>query len=297
MSEISFPVRSYNVLTVRLAPTDVRGEGSPARPLLVLPFEIQMNPTKGERGPVSYTLLRLAGTLIIPASGAELATFEFQPLAAEPFPDPGYWPLPIAVELDRAVIRHFEEARAGADARLSISLAALISFPDNHKFEAVRSTTPLLIAVPRSHWVDNVLSRWNLTDIKLIEIRFPKSAAGENYRTAYERVETAEKLFANGLYREALTELRRAFEALAQSHNFGKPYELFEHVFGDAHPDKREKATQALTHMYRFLHLGPHEPSRNEQASNPSEPTVTRRDARFALTMVHAIFEYMTPVE
>jgi hypothetical protein len=118
--------------------------------------------------------------------------------------------------------------------------------------------------------------------------------AGENFRTSYACVEEAERLFASGQYKQVLTTLRLSFEGLAKSLGFqaaGKDF--FESLFASAHPEKREKARDALTGIYRFLHLGPHEQAGHVDAGNQSE--VTRPDARLALTLAHAKFEYITP--
>jgi hypothetical protein len=148
--------------------------------------------------------------------------------------------------------------------------------------------------VPRSHWIDKVLSAWNLSKIKVVEIKFPGNAAGENFRTAYARVEEAEKLFAHGHYKPVLTALRLSFEALAKSFGAEKAgKEFFESLFASTNPEKKEKACNALNNIYRFLHLGPHEQV-DHQGSN-GQAAITRQDARFALTLAHAIFEYITP--
>jgi hypothetical protein len=54
----------------------------------------------------------------------------------------------------------------------------------------------------------------------LIELRFPGSSAGENFRSAYARVEEAERQYAGAQYKQALTTLRIAFEGLAKSFSF-----------------------------------------------------------------------------
>ena len=150
--------------------------------------------------------------------------------------------------------------------------------------------------VPKSHWVEGVLSVWNLSNIKVVEIQFPKGTAGENCRASCARVEKAERLFASGQYKQVLTTLRLSFEALANSLGFeGQDHvkKCFEFLFASSHSEKKEKAREALTGIYRFLHMGPH-----EQASPPdsnAQPVVTRQDARFALTLAYAIFEYITP--
>ena len=126
----------------------------------------------------------------------------------------------------------------------------------------------------------------------MVEITFSDAAAGEKFRNAYARVEEAEKHLASGEYKQALTTLRIAFEGLAKDSGFpsaGKDF--FESLFVTVHPDKKEKARDALTGIYRFLHLGPH-----EQANRPNsneEPAINREDARFALILSQAAFGYM----
>jgi hypothetical protein len=141
-----------------------------------------------------------------------------------------------------------------------------------------------------------VVPVWNLHNITVVEIEFPKSAAGENFRASYARVEEAQRLLANGQYKQALTTLRLSFEALALSLGFeGQDHikKCFESLFASSHPEKKEKAREALTGIYRFLHLGPHEHANH--ADPNGQPVVTRQDARFALTLAYAIFEYITP--
>src|SRR5208283_1720628 len=235
----------------------------------------------GQKGDVDYTLLRLAGILQNQALG-EIASFELSPLALLPNPSPFFRQQEATVLLDRQRIRRFEEARSGADAQLQFNLSSLVWYPAGQKFDAPRSSGYLDIVVPKSHWVEKVVSVWNLSHLKLIEIEFPKSATGENFRTSYARVEEAEKQFASGQYKQVLTTLRLSFEGLAKSLDFEKPgKEFFESLFASAHPEKKEKGRDALIGIYRFLHLGPHEQANH--ADPNAQPVVTRQDARFAL--------------
>jgi len=200
------------------------------------------------------------------------------------------------VALDRLRIKRFEDTRAGGDAHFQIMLSSLVWYPGEQKFDAPQSSGYLDVVVPKSHWAEKVVSAWNLSHIRVVEIEFPKNITGENFRASYARVEEAEKLFASGHYKQVLTTLRLSFEALALSLGFeGQDHvkNCFESLFASSHPEKKEKARNALTGIYRFLHLGPHEHA-NHPDSNP-QPVVTRQDARFALTLAYAIFEYITP--
>ena len=292
MSEVSFVIADRQVATVRLDPNSVQGRDIAGLPVLYMPLKLQLLPA-GQRGDVQYTIVRLAGTLQSQPLG-EFARFEVAPLAALPNPTPFDRQQDVMVALDRLRVKRFEDARAGGDAHFQIMLSSLVWYPGEQKFDSPQSSGYLDVLVPKSHWAEKVVSAWNLSNIRVVEIEFPKSTAGENFRASYARVEEAEKLFASGHYKQVLTTLRLSFEGLAKSFGFqsaGK--EFFESLFASAHPEKKEKARDALTGIYRFLHLGPH-----EQANHPDSntlPVVTRQDARFALTLAFAIFEYITP--
>jgi hypothetical protein len=293
MAETYLNVRNHGSLTVRLDPTAVRGDGSVARPVLVLPLELQILSIEEEQRIIGYTLLRFAGVLKI--KGAEtLAEFEAGPLAEGSTPTASYRRLYIEVPLDFPGIKKFEDARAGSDAFISLSLSGLVWLPKEAKFEKITSASDLQFSIPRSTWADRVLPGWGLSNVKLVEIRFPTTQVGDTLRTAYGRVENAEKLFANTLYKQALTELRVGFEALAEGLGFEKRIkDCLEHLLSDLQGERKEKALDAANALYRFLHLGPHFDSGSLPPSE--EPRGLRRDARFALVTTLAVFEYITP--
>ncbi|MGH7743876.1 MAG: hypothetical protein ACREQ5_03535 [Candidatus Dormibacteria bacterium] len=291
MSEIGLAANGRNAITVRLESNNVTGRDLAGVPALFFPLELQLLPG-GDKGDEPYTLLRLAGTLQN-QQHSEFAAFEVGPMAEPSTPQAFFRQKQVTVPLDRVRVKRFEDARAGNDANFGIMLSCLLWHPAQQKFEAVWGG-PLQVQVPKSHWIERVLSSWNLSDIKIVEIRFPGSDAGESFRNSYARVEEAEKQFASGQYKQVLTTLRLSFEGLAKSLGSEKASkEFFESLFASVHPEKKEKARDALTFFYKFLHLGPH-----EQANHPDsdgQPVVTRQDARFALIMAHAVFEYITP--
>lgn len=290
MSEISFNVSNRNAITVRLEPNSVQGRDLNGRPGLYLPFQMQLLEL-GQQANAQYTLVRLSGKLLTQQS-REFAALDVGPIAEVPSPNPYFRSQEALVLLDLRQIRQFEDARDGKDARFQLMLSGLLFY--QQKFEVVRSSQYLDVVVPRSHWVDNVLSPWKIDGVKVVEIQFPATAVGENFRKAHARIEEAERLFASGQYKQTLTALRLAFEALADSLGFqGELKKCFESLFASSHPDKKEKARDALNSAYKFLHLGPHE--QPSQGDPNAGPVITRHDARFALTMAYAIFEYIVP--
>jgi len=289
MSEVWLNVGGRGVITARLESDKVYGRTRAGQPVLYIALGLQLLPA-GDQRQLNYTLIRLSGKVQTQALG-EFASFEVEPLALVPNAQPFFRQQDIFILLDRERVEHFEVARAGNDARLQIDLTGLVSSQGEPKFEVVRSQSGQLDAiVPRSRWVDNVLSPWNVLKTKVIEVTFSDDAAGENFRKAYASVEQAEKHLASGEYKQTLTSLRIAFEGLAKDCGFpsaGKDY--FDSLFVSVHPDKKEKAREALNAIYKFMHLGPH-----QQTSASSEPVINRQDARFALILAQAAFGYIT---
>lgn len=290
MSETSLAAAGRNVITIRAEPNNINGRDMAGEPALYIPLQIQLLPA-GDQKNVEYTLIQLAGKLQSQPLG-EFATFHMGPLAEPSNPSPFFRQQDAVVPLSRRQIKRLEDARAGKDAHLQLSLSGLLWFPTAPRFELSRPQGNLDLTIPRSHWLDRVLLPWNLLTTKIIEINFPQATSGESLRSSYSRVEEAERHFANGQYKETLTTLRLGFESLAQNLGFeavGKDF--FESLFASAHPEKREKARDALNGIYRLLHLGPHEHATNPTQNN--QPVLTRQDARFALTLAYAVLEYI----
>ena len=292
MGEIWMPVGGRNVITLRLEPEHIHGRNRAGQPILYLGLRLQLLPA-GEQKDTDYTLLRLTGQLLAQGLG-EFASFEADAMAELPHSEPYFRQKDVLVTFDRQRAERFETVRNGNDAHFQITFTGLVWCPRQQKFEVMRGSSGQMdIAVPRSQWIEHVLSPWGIWESKVIELSFPSGSAGENYRNSYARIEEAEKLFASGQYKQVLTTLRLSFEGLAKSLQFpaaGKDF--FESLFTSVHPDKREKARDALNGIYRFLHLGPH-----EQANHPnsnSQAVVTRQDARLALILSQAVFEYIT---
>jgi hypothetical protein len=289
MSEIWLTVGSHNVITVRLEPNTVHGRDMAGQQKLYIPLQLQLSPA-GQQGEIQYTLLRLAGKLSNHSLG-EFASFDVGPLAEVPS-SPAYFRQQEAlVELDPQRIKRLEEVRNGNDALFQITLSGLLWYARQQKFEVTRTTGSLDVNIPKSHWVEKVVSAWNLSYTKVVEIRFPRNAAGDNFRAAYAKIESAQRLFANGHWKQTLGELYAAFEGLAKSFDFQRPdQQFFAELLSSVHPAKREKLKLAFDRFCDLLHLGRHEPNEDAQSF-----AVSPRDARLALTLSYAIFEYIVP--
>ena len=114
MAETYLNVRSYGVLTVSVDPTAVRGQGSPARPVLYLPLEQQIRSIKGPQEATEYTVIRMAGVVRM-GGGETLADFDAGPLVQDSTLDARPQQLHVEVVLDFPKIKMFEDARGESD--------------------------------------------------------------------------------------------------------------------------------------------------------------------------------------
>jgi hypothetical protein len=284
MSETSLVITGRSAATIRVDSNRLLGKQFGGLPALHIPFELELRPS----GEPRYTLLRLAGRLRNPAMG-DFASFEYGPLAEVSSSSTYPRHRDAYVILDRHRVRRFEDERRGSDAHIQLAISCLVWCGPEIGFEVPEAS--LDIVVPRSHWVEKVLSVWSLSSIKIIEIEFPKNATGENLIAAYAKLDVAERLLASGQWKHTLAELYSAFEGLAKSLGLSKPdQQFFADLLSTLHPAKKESFKLALARFCDLLHLGRHEPMKTSEKF-----AISQADARFALTMSYAIFEYITP--
>jgi hypothetical protein len=285
MSETSFTVKGNGVGRVRLEPTEIIGTGSSANPQLVLPLKFQLLPF----GPTAYTLLRVSGKIFVGNENHPVATAEHPPIAEDSTPNPYDRTVNLSVPLTLTQIKHIEDIRDGNNLLLRITLSGLVALKQTNEFERLQDMS-LQITVPRSHWIDTALKPWGVSDLRLLEIKFPGDSRKE-MATARARLERAEELYRIGDYPHVLTELRSAFDAIAEAYSTkGVGKDAWGQILTHTHAGVRDKILESFAAFRQFLHLGPHQPMPTAQAPTP----ISRQDARFALVVAHAIFEYFS---
>jgi hypothetical protein len=285
MSEAAFTVKMNGAGRVRLESTDIVGTGGPANPELNLGLKVQLLPS----GQMHYTLLRVGGKIYASNENHPVVTFEHQPIAEESTTNAYERPVNIAVPLTLTQIKHIEDLRSGNNLLLRIVLSGVVALKQPNEFERLQDIT-LQVEVPRSHWIDRALNVWGVSDLRLLEIKFPGNSHKE-MATARTRLGRAENLYRIGDYPHVLTELRSAFDAIAEAYSQkGVGKEAWEKILTHTHAGVRDKLLESLAAFRQFLHLGPHEPLPTTQTPT----TISRQDARFALVVAHAIFEYFS---
>jgi hypothetical protein len=285
MSEVSFNVKGNGVGRVRLDPTDITGMGSLANPQLVLPLKFQLQPF----GQTAYTLLRVSAKIYVGNEVHPVVTAEHPPIAEDSMPHAYERPVNLSVSLTMQQIKHIEDLRNGNNLLLRITLSGLVLLKQPNEFERLQDMN-LQVTIPRSHWIDTALKSWGVSDVRLLEIRFPGDSHKEML-TARERLGRAEELYRIGDYPHVLTELRNAFDAIAQAYSQkGVGKDAWEQILTHTHMDVRGKLLGSFSAFRDFLHLGPHQPMPTAHAPVP----ISRQDARYALIVAHSIFEYFS---
>ena len=255
MSETTFTVKGNGVGRVRLESTDIIGTGGPANPQLVLGLKFQLLPL----GPTTYTLLRVSGKIYVSNENHPVATVEHPPIAEDSMPNPYDRTVNLSVPLTLTQIKHIEELRSGSNLLLRIILSGLVALKQTNEFERLQDMT-LQVTVPRSHWIDTALKAWGVSDLRLLEVNFPGDSRKE-MATARARLGRAEELYRIGDYPHVLTELRSAFNAMAECYSAKEiDRSTWEKMLAHAHAGVRDKLLDSFAAFRQFLHLGPHEP-------------------------------------
>ena len=241
MSETTFNVKGNGVGKVRLESTDIIGIGSPANPQLLVGVKFQLLPM----GQNTYTLLRVHGKIFIGNENQPVATAEHTPIAEESYQNIYERNVQLTVPLTLAQIKHIEDVRSGNDLRLKLTLSGLVALKQLNEFERLQDMS-LDISVPRSHWIDMALKPWGVSDLRLLEIKFP-GTSHEEMATARQRLEQAEGFYRVGNYPAVLNELRNAFDAIAHAYaQMGGGKDAWEVRLSHTHPTGRESLQETL---------------------------------------------------
>ena len=131
-------------------------------------------------GQNTYTLLRVHGKIFIGnvKENQPVATAEHTPIAEESYQNIYERNVRLSVPLTLAQIKHIEDIRNGNDLRLRLTLSGLVALKQLNEFERLQDMS-LDISVPRSHWIDMALKPWGVSDLRLLEIKFPGASHKE----------------------------------------------------------------------------------------------------------------------
>jgi hypothetical protein len=287
-AETFFTIKNCGAIVAKLEPTSVFGEGTIFHNL-VLQLSLRLSPISLET-PLHYTLLRVAGKLSLANTNDTVAALDSEPMAMQSGPQAYDQRLDLKAPLTLGQIKRIEELRDGKNPCFRITLTALVMLHTTPRDFERASDAQLYVTVPRSHWIDQVLNIWNVSDLRLLEISAPRDGRKEIV-LAQERLAQAENFYRTADYPQVLTELRSAFTAIAECYSCKQADQnAFGKMLVNTHPAMRERLRQSFGYFCAVLNTGPHEPPPTPEVPMP----VSRQDARVALVVAHAIFEYFS---
>jgi len=287
-------------------PNQVSGQGTLYSPILYIPLEMRLRHLRSndESERAEYTLFRLEGHLGLP-NKEELAPLFVETLSEQPDPYENPRAIALKVLLDFRRIDLMEKARSGDDMMLLLRISGLVFIqkPDKPIVEKLRSNKiGIEIKVPQSVWIKNVLNRWKVHELSLLEIDKPRIDNENLSEKPLEHLKAAENHYLNFNHRETFAALYSAFEALAKRYDCKNPDKnFFSKILNELPVDKRDKYRNLFHHFCDLLHLGRHE----QKVSNGDKPQnndvaeqteVNRNDAQLALILGQTILSYISKI-
>jgi hypothetical protein len=266
------------------------GMGDYYYPILDIQIDINCKPLKqGGDAFTPYTIIEMTSQLLI--TSKQISHSPILYIFADVKERSVSWPCHFHFLLDSKRIERIEETRRGEDIIFELQVEGLASIGKAvNELVRIWSPGPIKVEIPQSHWVKEILSKWNYGQVKLVEIYFPESYKHNILKESYQHIEKAIYHFNNGNDRETLASVYSAFESMAKKIGYESPdqnffYKLLENIEND----KRNKSKLLLDYFCRYLHLGRHEPNK------PPVP-IERKDSEFALTMAQLIYSYLSKI-
>ena len=232
MPEQSFMIGSSSGNSIRLEPQEIRGEGAPACPRLVIPVKMSLNPSiKGEGSVQPFEIIQLSGSLLMskpPLKIGDLKSYSQPYKVRYPNVSATY---AMEIPLDFYRIEWIEENRNG-DLPLKLDLNFLIAlyerFPLPKERDEVEAITKDVITefetswqqmeftIPQSHWVEKILPGLGYGKVKLIEVPIPEKIVPDTFEKALQELEQAQGYFIEGDYDKVVAHCRNAIQLIPE---------------------------------------------------------------------------------
>jgi hypothetical protein len=187
------------------------------RPRIGLLVGVDLNPISGslhsrQAPPDPYWLTDLGGDLRLTEKGPSIGIVQWigarREVRALPYPSESQ--LQLACDLDPWTLERLEHQRDGNDLALWIELWPRLEHPGGYLSASIRG---FRLSVPRSDWL-RFLEGVGYGTYELIELRIP-DGSGDLAHRAVEGTREAQRRLWAGDHAAALTECRKAIEALA----------------------------------------------------------------------------------
>jgi len=301
-------VESFQVGDITIEPQYIRGEKLSVSPFIVFPCMSNLNSHIVYESEQAYSIISLTGELFFVESQHmkfKIANFNSGPLMHRSSMHGSKQSFSLSIPVDYYGLKRLEEKRKG-DMHLEFQFTMLMgkhatfliksdSFNDNvASFHKIQST--LILTVPKSNWVENVLNNTGFHEIKLIEVPIPKKIIPQDvFQKALLELDRANKYYYDGDYNKASLHCRMAIETIPES----LPY--------DTKEDRRGYSKRLGKFMEQYLNQTIPEDKRKlihdilngiySICSEPGHPSqevpITRNEAEFYIIICSAFLAYV----
>lgn len=226
MAETSFSIQHYSQ-TVRLDVTQIKAEGGPEFPRLIIPIQFEFHPI-GDRAIRPFTLLHARFDLHLSANQpriSETNRFFYVRVGHE-------WSMTPEIDfpLDSLRIERMEGMRRG-DLKLALHMTIYSSLSTTLEVTRNGQTMPeeflsasfetssaaLHFEIPHSHWTKNILPGLGWGQVQLIEIPLVHKLIPEQHAESVNELREARRYYDAGDPDKAVAHCRSALEPLQRN--------------------------------------------------------------------------------
>ena len=293
MPETSLTIRSYSGSKIRVESTEIKAEGGPEYPRLVMPIGLDLNPVKGyQETEQRFVMLDVQCSLFLqdhPFKIADAIASLYPYKVSNPNNSITY---AIEFPMDLYRIGKIEEKRRGniklrLDFRFLIGLYKPLIIQSEEKQDTKDFLTDfespsaqLYLEVPQSHWVEKILPPLGYLVYFLVEIPKGKKVI----REAWDYLEKAESAFTRWETKAVFVNCREMGVLLDKT---------IKDKFGEANFAYAERWSRAYNQFNHFASLDLHlENIKLSPKYSPADVKVHKPDAEHLLIITKSLIKY-----
>lgn len=196
------------------------------------------------------------------------------------------------VYLSPEILGIIEERRQSRDVYVSYLLKLLCSFSDDPDSTNIKKVCELDLTlnarIPKSRWLEEFLPTWDFYQSNEVMLQLTSL---HNYPNVKAHVADARKAYSLNNYRESLSAIYRAIEALHKSLGYKQFGEMLNTYRSKSTDSKHEKISTMFKSLGNFLNLARHD--QTELSGVVETKEITRDDAKMGLIYGQMIIEYI----
>ena len=301
MPKADLRIDSATVGSIAFEIQDIRAQGGPDFPQLAVRLDLRLSAHKTFSQPAQpvYPLscVFLSGDFCSPPERA-VAVFrdEMELYAPEQSP-PREQQIQLQIPLDIFTVGRIEQARSG-DLRAALKFRFLLASHSQgapgwvQRFRTA-NIEPIVFAIPKSQWIEQLLPGLGHGKLEIIEVRIPDGIRGEWLRQSVAEIRQAQKYLTEGEWDKAVTHCRMAIDAVPEARGpelpparrFGTKVDTFigEHLAGVVGEAQAKLVAVEMNSLWEVCSKAVH-PATSD--------SFKRADAEFLVRTTMALVEY-----